>query len=131
MAGYAIKRIDEMEAVYGGAFKRARAELGIESFGIQVMDLPPNLEQYPEHDHSADGQEEVYLVLRGAGEIEIEGERLAIDRDTMVRVSAGTKRKVWPGASGMRVLIVGGVPGKPYEAPAVTKLGEPDPMAAR
>jgi mannose-6-phosphate isomerase-like protein (cupin superfamily) len=131
MAGYAIKRIDEMEAVYGGAFKRARAELGIESFGIQVMDLPPNLEQYPEHDHSADGQEEVYLVLRGAGEIEIDGERLAIDRDTMVRVSAGTTRKVWPGESGMRVLIVGGVPGKPYEAPAVTKLGEPDPMAAR
>ena len=30
MADYAIKRIDEMEAVFRGAFKRARAELGVE-----------------------------------------------------------------------------------------------------
>ena len=50
MPGHTVKRIDEMEAVYGGAFKRARAELGISSFGMQVMDLPPNLDQYPEHD---------------------------------------------------------------------------------
>src|SRR4051812_34481242 len=129
MAGYAIKRIDEMEGVYQGAFKRARAELGVEAFGVQVLDLPPNLEQYPEHDHSEDGQEEVYLALRGGGEIEIDGERHSIDRDTMVRVSAGTKRKLWPGDGGMRVLIIGGVPGEAYEAPDISKLGEPDPMA--
>ena len=67
MAAYAIKRIDEMEAIYGGAFKRARAELGVEAFGFQVMDLPPNLEQFPEHDHVEDGQEEVYVVTAWIG----------------------------------------------------------------
>jgi len=44
MAGHAVKKIDDMEAVYLGAFKRVRAELGVESFGIQVIDLPPNFE---------------------------------------------------------------------------------------
>src|SRR3954463_12739733 len=108
MADYTAKRIDEMETAFAGAFKRARAELGVESFGMQVMDLPPNLDQYPEHDHSSDGQEEVYLLLRGGGEIESEGERIPIDPDTLVRVSAGTKRKLWPGDEGMRVLALGG-----------------------
>jgi len=129
MSGYAVKNIDEMEAVYLGAFKRARAELGVESFGLQIIDLPPNYENYPEHDHAQDGQEEVFLALRGGGEIEIEGERFPLDGAQLARVGAGTKRKVWPGPDGLRLLIIGGVPGAVYEAPDISKLGEPDPMA--
>ena len=107
MADYAVKRIDEMEAIVRGSFKKARAELGVSSFGIQVIDMPPNVDAYPEHDHSQDGQEEVYVAMRGGGEIEIDGERHPLDPDTMVRVSAGTKRKLYPGDEGMRVLVVG------------------------
>jgi len=129
MAGHAVKKIDEMEAIYLGAFKRVRAELGVESFGIQIIDLPPEFENYPEHDHSEDGQEEVYLALRGSGEIEIEGERSPLDPDHIARIGPGVKRKVWPGPDGVRLLIVGGVPGGAYEAPAISELGEPDPMA--
>ena len=131
MADFAIKRIDDMEAIYGGAFKRVRAELGLGSFGAQIIDMPANFEGYPEHSHAEDGQEELYVVLRGGGEIEIDGERHAIDPDTMVAVQPGTKRKLLPGPDGIRVLILGGVSGKPYEAPDITKLGEPDPAAAR
>lgn len=130
MSTHAVKRIDEMEAIYLGSFKRARAELGVESFGMQIIDLPPNFENYPEHDHAEDGQEEVFMALRGAGEIEIEGERFPLDGDHVARVSAGTKRKVWPGADGVRVLVLGGIPGKAYAAPEMSKLGEPDPMAS-
>jgi mannose-6-phosphate isomerase-like protein (cupin superfamily) len=128
MADYAIKRIDDMEAIARGAFKRARAELGVTSFGIQVIDLPPNIEAYPEHDHAQDGQEEVYAVLRGGGEIDIEGERFPIDADTLVRVSAGTKRKVYPGDEGIRLLAVGGVPGRAFEIREYTELGAEDPF---
>lgn len=130
MGEYTVKRIDEMEAVYLGAFKRARAELGVESFGLQVIDLPPDFENYPEHDHAEDGQEEVFMALKGGGEIEIDGQRFPLDPDHMVRVASGTKRKVWPGGEGMRMVIVGGVPGNVYEAPDVSKLGEPDPMGS-
>jgi hypothetical protein len=129
MGEYAVKKIDDMEAVYLGAFKRARAELGVESFGLAVIDLPPGFENYPEHDHANDGQEEVFMAIRGGGEIEIEGERFPLDPEHMVRVASGTKRKVWPGSEGMRMVIVGAVPGSVYEPPDVSKLGEPDPMA--
>ncbi len=130
MSDYTVKKIDEMEAVYGGAFKRVRAELGAEAFGMQIIDLPPNFEGYPEHDHAGDGQEEVFFALRGGGEIEIAGERFPLDGNHVARVASGTMRKVWPGPDGIRLLIVGGVPGGVYEAPDVSKLGQPDPMAA-
>lgn len=130
MSDYTVKRIDEMEAIYRGAFKRARAELGVESFGMQIIDMPPDYGNYPEHDHLHDNQEEVFIALRGGGEIEIAGERFPLDSDHMARVSPDVKRKIWPGADGIRVLVLGGVPGQAYEAADITKLGEPDPMAS-
>ena len=130
MGGFAVKRLDEMEAAFLGSFKKVRAELGITAFGIQVIDMPPNAQQYPEHNHCEDGQEEVYVVLTGSGEIEIEGERHTIDPETFVRVSAGTTRKLFPGPDGMRVLAVGGTPGRAYQPKDFTELGAPDPMAA-
>lgn len=129
MAEYTAKRIGDMEAVFAGAFKRARAELGVSSFGMQVIDMPPNADQYPEHDHAETGQEEVFVVMRGGGEMEIDGERVPMDPETIIRVGPTAKRKIWPGGEGMRVLALGATPGKPYEAPEVTELGAPDPLA--
>lgn len=128
MSDFTISPIDSMEAVVFGSFKRARAALGVEAFGMQVIDLPPNATQYPEHDHAESGQEEVFVVLRGSGEVEINGERHPIDPEVMIRVGPEPKRKIWPGEKGMRVLALGGCPGRPYEAPEVTKLGAPDPV---
>jgi hypothetical protein len=130
VSDYTVKKIDEMEAVYFGAFKRARAELGVESFGLQVIDMPPSYPDYPEHDHAGDGQEEVFMAIRGGGEIEIEGVRFPLDPEHMVRVAAETKRKVWPGEEGIRMVIIGGVPGGTYEPPEISQLGAPDPMRA-
>ena len=129
MADYTVKRIEEMEAVYAGTFRRARAELGVQSFGFQIMDLPANLERYPEHDHADEGQEEVFLALRGSGHIDIDGERVELDPETVVRVGPAARRKIYTGSEGMRLLALGGVPGKPYEAPELSELGVPDPLA--
>jgi mannose-6-phosphate isomerase-like protein (cupin superfamily) len=129
MSTYEVKKVDEMEAVYRGSFKRARAELGVESFGMQVIDMPANFDGYPEHDHTHDNQEEVFLVMRGGGEIELDGARFPLDSDHIARVGSETKRKIWPGPDGIRLVVLGGVPGAVYEAPDVSKLGEPDPMA--
>jgi mannose-6-phosphate isomerase-like protein (cupin superfamily) len=131
MTDFAVRRIDEMEAIVRGSFKKARAELGVTSFGIQVIDFPPNVDGYPEHDHSQDGQEEVYVAMRGSGEIDIDGERFPLDPETMVRVSAGTKRKLYPGDEGMRVLAIGAVPGEAYAIRDFTELGAPDPFTPK
>jgi hypothetical protein len=129
MADCDVKRIDDMEAAFLGSFKRARAELGVESFGMQVIDLPPSFDRYPEHDHSHDDQEEVFVALRGTGELEVDGERFPLDDDHIARVGPAAVRKVYSGPEGLRVLVLGGVPGQVYEAPEVSQLGAPDPMA--
>src|SRR3954447_22549892 len=119
MSGYAVKKIDDMEAVFQGAFKRARAELGVESFGMQIIDMPPNYENYPEHDHEQDGQEEAYATLRGGGELESEAERCPLDAGHVARVGPGIPRKVWRGADGIRALVLGGKAGEAYGAPDI------------
>jgi len=123
MSSYTVKRIDEMETAFGGGMRLARAALGVTSFGMQVEEFPPNFDQYPEHSHDEDGQEEVYFVLRGTREIEIDGERIAIDPETVVRVGPGVTRRIFPGPEGVRILALGGVPGAAYEAPDFSKLG--------
>jgi mannose-6-phosphate isomerase-like protein (cupin superfamily) len=130
MADYTAKRIDEMDAGFGGAFKRVRAELGVESFGVQVLDLPPNLEQFPTHDHVESGQEEVYVAIRGTGWIDVDGERVDLDPDTIIRVGPKARRKIYTGPEGMRILALGGVPGGVYQPPESTKIGGADPTAS-
>ncbi|HYB24260.1 MAG TPA: hypothetical protein VED41_10710 [Solirubrobacteraceae bacterium] len=123
MADYTAKRIDEMEAGFGGGFVKARAELGVSSFGMQVIRMPANYGDYPEHDHAGDGQEEVYVTLDGSGTIDIEGEQVPLDRHTLVRVAAGTKRKVLAGPDGISMLVLGGCPGEAYKISAMSELG--------
>jgi quercetin dioxygenase-like cupin family protein len=127
MDSYTVKQLDEMEAIFHGSFRRAGAELGVESFGLQVFDMPAGAEHYPEHDHSHDGQEEVYVILSGSGEFEIDGERVPVDPERIIRISAAAKRKLIPGPHGVRVLALGGMPGKIYERPEPFRLGAADP----
>ena len=122
MSTYNVKRIDEMETAYGGGMRLARAALGVTSFGMQVEEFPPNFDQYPEHSHSEDGQEEVYVVLRGSAEIEIEGKRIPLDAETIVRVEPGVSRRIFAGPQGVRILALGGVPGAAYEPPDFSKI---------
>jgi mannose-6-phosphate isomerase-like protein (cupin superfamily) len=123
MSDYTAKRIEDMEAAFNGGLVKARAELGVTSFGLQVVRLPPDYGDYPEHDHSHDGQEEVYLAIAGSGYIEIDGERIELTPDTLVRVGPGPKRKVYSGSDGLQMIALGGVPGKAYEVSSFTELG--------
>ena len=116
-SGYTLKAIDEMESIHYGAVKLAGAELGVQSFGLQVLEFPPGFTDYPEHDHAEDEQEEVYLFLRGSGEFEIDGERVLVQAGQMVRIEAVSRRKLWPGAEGARFLAIGGSPARAYERP--------------
>ena len=127
MADYTAKSIDDMESFYQGLFRKARAELGVTSFGLGVVELAPNAENYPDHDHPG-AQEEVFVVLRGTGEIVIDGETIPLAPESIVRVGPDAKRQIKPGADGMRLLAIGGTPGAVYAPPEYTEIGAPDPL---
>ncbi len=128
MAEATVKRLEDFEGIYGGAFRRVRAGLGVESFGLAVVDFPPEFSDYPEHDHSEDGQEEVYTVLSGSATIAVDGTEHVLEPGVFARVPPGVSRKIVTGGSPVRLLIIGGPPGKPYAAPDFSNEGEPDPL---
>ena len=123
MADVTIKKLEEFEAVFGGGMRRVRAGLGVTSFGMQVIELPPSFAMYPEHSHSHDEQEEVYTPLSGSATMKVGEETFDLEPGVFVRVGPGQKRKVITGAEGVRLLCLGGVPGKAYEAPEWTEEG--------
>ena len=89
---YTMRRIDELESIHHGTVKLAGAERGIRSFGMQVLDFPGGFSDYPEHDHAEDGQEEVYVVLRGQADFVIDGEDVTISQGEMIKVDAASRR---------------------------------------
>jgi mannose-6-phosphate isomerase-like protein (cupin superfamily) len=130
VADVTIKQVGEMEAIFYGSFKRAGASLEVESFGMNVVDFPPDAGEgvYPDHDHADVGEEEVYFAWRGSGILTIEGEQeITLDQETIVRVGPETKRKVRSGPDGLRLIVLGGVPGEVYVRRERYRLGSPDP----
>jgi mannose-6-phosphate isomerase-like protein (cupin superfamily) len=117
MNGFTLKRIDELGSINHGAVKLAGDGLGVQSFGLQVLDLPAGFDAYPEHDHVHDGQEEVYLVLSGSAQLTVAGDTVAVESGTLVRVDAAARRKLVPGPQGARVLAIGCTPDGDYERP--------------
>jgi len=88
MSDLSIKRVEEFDSPNGGGFCRARASLGVTSFGMQVENFPPHFEHFPEHDHTADGQEEVYTVLSGSATLHAEGATHRLAPGVFARVGA-------------------------------------------
>jgi hypothetical protein len=123
MEGFTVRRINALPAINHGAVRLAADELGVRSFGLQVLDLPAGFADYPEHDHAPDGQEEVYVVLEGSAEFEIAGERVSADTGTMLRVAPEARRKLAAGPSAVRVLAIGCAPGGSYERPEAFRVG--------
>src|SRR3982751_5054842 len=98
MPDVTVKSIDDMEAIYGGLARRARAELGVTAWGMQVFTLPPNWDDYPLHNHDADAfdanQEEVYVPLEGGATLVADGEEYELRPGVMARVGPAQLRKI-------------------------------------
>ena len=128
MADYTAIRFEDMEPTFNGMFRRARASLGVTSFGMQVLEMGPESgEFYPNHNHEHDSQEEVYVVIAGSADFDIEGDTVHAEPEMAIRVAPGTKRKIEPGPDGVKMIVLGAIPGAVYAAPAFTELGGPPP----
>jgi uncharacterized cupin superfamily protein len=126
-----IKRVDEMETFYDGMVTRARASLGVTSWGMQLFNFPPGFDGYPNHNHADGavdpGQEELYIPLAGSATLHLDGEEHQLEPGVWARVGVSQLRRLVPGAEGVRLVVIGGTPGKAFEAPAWTELGAAPP----
>ena len=127
MPDVTIKRVEDFEAIFGGGFRRARAGLGVTSFGLAVIDLPPNFTHYPEHDQTHDDQEEVYTLLVGRVTLRVGGVDHELEPGVFARVGATEKRKLITGDEPARVIAMGAMPGRAYEPPEFTEEGTKPP----
>ena len=120
MSEIIVKKVGDLgcyegpNAIPGIKFRHAARDLGVTAWGMNVLELEPNCSGYPEHDHAADGQEEVYVVLRGSATLHAGGKNWPLEAGAFIRVEPNMKRKLVPGADGLTVLAIGSTPGKAY-----------------
>jgi mannose-6-phosphate isomerase-like protein (cupin superfamily) len=133
MADLTVASFEEMEPIYDGIARRARATLGVSAFGMQVMTLPANWDGYPNHRHDSSAEdanhEEVYIPLEGSATLVADDQRVELRPGMMVRVGSEQRRRILPGPDGVRFVALGGGPGS-FSASAWTELGGPWPVAA-
>jgi hypothetical protein len=133
MPDVTLKAIDEMEGIRGGAARRARAELGVTAWGMQVLTLPPSWDGYPLHNHDAEAydpnQEEVYVPLEGSATLVADGSEYELRPGVMARVGPAQLRRILPGPDGIRLPALGGAPGA-FTPGAWTELGADPPDAS-
>src|SRR3954463_7849086 len=88
-------------------FQSLRRELGVESFGINLIALPPGARG---RIHAHERQEEVYLVLEGELTLVIEGDaEHRLGRGQLARVGPAVRRQlVNQGPERLALLALGG-----------------------
>jgi uncharacterized cupin superfamily protein len=114
MSGFTIKHDDELERDYG-KWVLVRRSLGVSSFGINTVELPPG-ESIPEHDETERSHEELFLVLDGSPTMVVDGQDYPLRRGSFVRLDPEPKRTVRnDGQDVARVLIVSAPTTSGYE----------------
>jgi glyoxylate utilization-related uncharacterized protein len=119
-----VRKVSGSEVLASGGIIRARAGLGVTSFGMSVIRIPSNNDLHPEHDHTndfEDGQEEVYTVLEGSATLRAGGEEHRLEPGVFARIGAAEKRKLVTGDEPATVLALGAIPGKAYQPPELSR----------
>jgi mannose-6-phosphate isomerase-like protein (cupin superfamily) len=109
-----VVNVDEIEGTGpGGAVRFVRRELGVEAFGINWYELPPETDGF-EHDEQESGQEEVVVVIAGSGRWRIGDADVPVTLGNFIRIDPGETRQPHAGPEGLTFIAVGCRPGS-YE----------------
>ena len=87
--GWALSSIDDLGE--GPGFRKVRSALGVTEFGVNAIVIPPG---YTSRRHYHERQQELYLVLKGELEFELDGARQTVGPGGLVRVDAPTVRSL-------------------------------------
>jgi quercetin dioxygenase-like cupin family protein len=113
--GYSVVNVEDIQGSGpGGAVRFVRRELGVEAFGVNWFELPPNSEGR-EHDERESRQEEVNVVIDGSGRWRIDGDEIEVRRGTVLRFDPEATRCPISGPDGLTFIAIGARRGS-YEA---------------
>jgi uncharacterized cupin superfamily protein len=102
--GVTIRRREDLERT--GNWLLARRSLGLSSFGMNLVEIPPG-ERIPEHDETERDQEEVFIVLEGSPSLVVDGREIETPAGTFARLDPQlTRTVVNHGSEPASVLIV-------------------------
>ena len=103
--GFTIKHDDELERAWD-VWVLVRKSLGVESFGLNLVELPQGA-SIPEHDETGRDQEEVFYVVSGAPTLVVDDVDHPLSAGSCARLDPELRRTVRnDGADLARVLIV-------------------------
>ncbi len=94
-----------IEALHG-RFRPLSEPLGLTAFKVNRIELPAG-EAGPEHDHTADGQEEVYAVVAGSGVLRVDGNEVALSPGHFVFCPPEARRQMVAGDEGLTWIGIG------------------------
>jgi quercetin dioxygenase-like cupin family protein len=101
---YAFGSLDELGD--GPGFRKIRAALDVEAFGVNAIVFPPHYEG-PEHYH--DTQDELYFVHRGRIRVDVDGQSRELAEGGLFHASSTTPRRISNvGDEDAVVYVVGG-----------------------
>jgi quercetin dioxygenase-like cupin family protein len=116
--GYSIEHRDEFESMEGSGdstWLLARKALGTSSFGFNLVEIAPG-GQIPEHDESASGQDEVYIVLEGEAVMRLDGEEHPAPAGTFASIEPPVSRTILNRSDApVTALLIGVDPSGGYE----------------
>jgi quercetin dioxygenase-like cupin family protein len=105
--GFTIGHLGEFET--NGRWQLVRKGLGVESFGLNVVEIERGY-SIPEHNELERDQEEVFVVLEGSAVMVIEGEEHTAPAGTFVRVAPPLRRTVRNDAEHPATLLIVSAP---------------------
>src|SRR3954462_869781 len=91
LEGVTIRRREDLERA--GNWLLVRRSLGVEAFGLNLVEIPPG-ERIPEHDETGRDQEEVFLVLEGSPSLVVDGREIETPAGTFARLDPHLSRTV-------------------------------------
>jgi uncharacterized cupin superfamily protein len=104
IAGFTISSEDDLER--SGRWGLVRKSVGIDSFGVNVVEIGPG-QGIPEHNEAERDHEELFVVLEGDLVAVIDGERHPVSARSYVRVDPQpTRTFLNEGEAMARLLIV-------------------------
>jgi len=96
---------DDIEAQHG-VVRRLAEPLGVRQFSVNRLELAPGADGR-DHDHAADGEEEVYAVINGSGTLQVDGQDLPLRPGDFVFCSPDTRRLMRAGSDGLVWIGIG------------------------